>query len=300
MQVISSQPALQRPTAIALGNFDGVHRGHLEVIRPVLRSPLGHKTVVSFDPHPRAFFSGEPRLLLTPAEEKSEYLSRLGIAQLVLLPFDQAMASLSPEDFVTKVLVERLAVKVLSVGENFRFGCRRAGTAQDLKSIAVARGIEAHIAPLKLSERNRISSSAIRDALERGHVETANHLLGRPYALIGTVVHGQHLGRTLGFPTANLDIPDCKFVPRTGVYAAHVWPEGAAAVSGVVNIGYRPTVQGIHRTIETHLMDWSENLYGQRLKVDLQAYIRPEQPFDSLEALKAQIKRDCQTARSRL
>lgn len=266
----------------------------------MLRSPVGHKTVVSFDPHPRAFFSGEPRLLLTPAEEKAEYLSRLGIAQLVLLPFDQAMASLSPEDFVTKVLVDQLAVKFLSVGENFRFGCRRAGTVQDLKAIATAQGIEVHIAPLKLSERDRISSSAVRDALGSGDLEKANHLLGRPYTLVGTVVHGKQLGRTIGFPTANLHIPDCKFVPRTGVYAAYVWLEGVAAVPGVVNIGYRPTVQGTHRTIEAHLMDWSKDLYGQRLKVELQSYLRPEQPFDSLDALKTQIEQDCQTARSRL
>lgn len=278
-----------------------MHRGHLQVIRPILQAPSGCKTVVSFNPHPRAFFSGEQRLLLTPAEEKAEYLSTLGIEQLVLLPFDRAMASLSPDAFVNTILAEQLEVKYLSVGENFRFGCRRAGTVQDLKALAAAHGIEVHTTPLELSERDRISSSAIRDALGSGNLEQANHLLGRPYALAGTVVHGQHLGRTLGFPTANLDVPACKFVPKTGVYAGRAQLEGVfSAQLSVINIGYRPTVQGDSRTIEAHLMDWSGDLYGRVLKVELQAFLRPEQSFDSLDALKAQIEQDCQTARSRL
>ncbi|MGB3614103.1 MAG: bifunctional riboflavin kinase/FAD synthetase [Elainellaceae cyanobacterium] len=298
MQVISSRRVLCLPTAIALGNFDGVHRGHLQVIQPILEAPTGHKTVVSFDPHPRAFFSGEQRLLLTPSDEKAQYLSTLGIEQLVLLPFDQALADLSPRDFVTTVLGAQLQVKHLSVGENFRFGRRRAGTAADLKAIAHDHGITVHITPLEVADHERISSSAIREALGDGDLTKANHLLGRPYALMGTVVHGQHLGRTLGFPTANLDVPSCKFVPRTGVYAAQAWPKGAgSAVPGVVNIGYRPTVQGTHRTIEVHLLDWSQDLYGQVLKVDLRHFLRAEQAFDSLDALKAQIERDCQLAR---
>lgn len=267
----------------------------------MLESPSGYKTVVSFDPHPRAFFSGDRLSLLTPAEEKAQYLSTLGVEQLVLLPFDQALADLSPKAFITTILLEQLEVKYLSVGENFRFGCRRAGTVQDLQSIATAYGVEVHITPLKLSERDRISSSAIRDALEKGHLEKANDLLGRPYALSGIVVHGQHLGRTIGFPTANLDVPERKFVPRTGVYAAYAWPEGASSpVPGVVNIGYRPTVHGTHRTIEAHLMGWSKDLYGQTLKLDLQSYLRAELPFDSLDALKTQIEQDCLTAQSRL
>ncbi len=267
----------------------------------MLRASSGHKTVVSFDPHPRAFFSGEQRTLLTPAEEKAEYLFTLGVEQLVLLPFDRAMASLSPENFITSILIEQLEVKYLSVGENFRFGCRRAGTAGDLKAIAAAHGVEVYITPLEVSGGDRISSSAIRDVLSSGGLEKANRQLGRPYTLFGTVVHGQHLGRTLSFPTANLDLPPCKFVPCTGVYAAYVWAEGqTAAIAGVVNIGYRPTVQGTHRTIEAHLLDWSQDLYGQQLKVELQAFLRAEQPFESLEALKAQIERDCQMARLRL
>jgi len=301
VQIISSRRVLQSPTAIALGNFDGVHRGHLQVIQPILTAPTGHKTVVSFDPHPRAFFSGEQRQLLTPSEEKAQYLSTLGIEQLVLLPFDQALANLSPEAFVTTVLCQQLQVKYLSVGENFCFGRRRAGTVSDLQSIAQAQGITVHITPLEIAGRERISSSAIRDALVAGDLKKANHLLGRPYALMGSVVHGQHLGRTLGFPTANLDLPSCKFVPRTGVYAAQAWPQKAdSAIPCVVNIGYRPTVQGKHRTIEAHLLDWSGDLYGQVLKVDLHHFLRAEQSFSSLDALKVQIEQDCQIARSQV
>ena len=308
MQVISSSRALQVPTAIALGNFDGVHRGHLRVIQPVLDAAAGIKTVVSFAPHPRAFFSGEHRLLLTPSEEKAAYLATLGIEQLVLLPFNQALASLSPEQFVAQVLHELLQVKFLSVGKNFRFGHRRAGTADCLKAIAEAHGIAVHITPLEVADQERISSSAVRQALSKGDLEKANHLLGRPYCLSGKVVHGQHLGRTLGFPTANLEVPAGKFVPPEGVYAAQAHLQGEAAVgqdrpkaiATVVNIGYRPTVQGRHRTIEAHLMGWSGDLYGQTLTLELHHYLRQEQSFEGLEALKAQIQRDCQQAQHRL
>lgn len=287
------------PTAIALGNFDGVHRGHLRVIQPVLDTAVGAKTVVSFEPHPRAFFTGQRRLLLTPCEEKAAYLKTLGIEQLVLLPFNEALASLSPEQFVDRVLCSQLQVKSLSVGENFRFGHRRTGTSEVLRAVAQAHGITVHIVPLATSNQERISSSAVRQALTDGDLPKANRLLGRPYTLMGKVIHGQHLGRTLGFPTANVDLPSAKFVPPTGVYAA--WARSSeAAIASVVNIGYRPTVQGTHRTIEAHLLDWSGDLYGQTLSLDLHHYLRQEQAFDGLEALKTQIQQDCHQSRQLL
>ncbi|NEP54792.1 MAG: riboflavin biosynthesis protein RibF, partial [Moorea sp. SIO3C2] len=189
----------------------------------------------------------------------------------------------------------------------FKFGHRRAGTTDDLIAIAAEHKIPVYVAPLYRCGGDRISSSAIRKALTEGDVGTANRLLGRPYMLIGSVVKGQQLGRTIGFPTANLDLPEDKFLPRRGVYAVNVLLHGPSSASpessipkplpGVMNIGTRPTVDGIKQTIEVHLLDWDGDLYGRTMTVELQSFLRPEQKFDSLDALKLQIGRDCEQAR---
>ncbi len=312
MWVTSSLTSALTPTAAALGNFDGIHLGHRQVIDPVLslraESPSSERcyvTVVTFDPHPQEFFSGQPRCLLTPLSEKAELLRLLGVDQLVLLPFDRELANLSPEEFVENILVRQLRVQRVSVGADFCFGRQRAGTAMDLKAIATAYGVEVTIAPLKNLEGGRISSSAIRQALEKGDLELANRLLGRPYCLVGQVSQGQQLGRTIGFPTANLHLPPEKFLPRQGVYAVRVHicssgnPIGFAhppTLPGVMNVGYRPTVDGTRQVIEVHLLNWSGDLYGQTLIVNLEQFLRSEQKFNSLQDLKAQIQRDCDAA----
>lgn len=312
--------ARQSPTIIALGNFDGIHRGHRQVIDSIL-TPFdgverdGVKTVVSFTPHPQEFFTKQHRLLLTPLAEKREYLNAIGVETLRLLPFDAKMAQLTPKEFVHSVLVEELQVQSVSVGQNFRFGHRRAGTTEDLKAIAAEYDIPVYVAPLYRSEGDRISSSAIRAALGKGDIATANRLLGRPYGLMGEVVKGQQIGRTIGFPTANLDLPPDKFLPRQGVYAVTVWiknndasplspsnadssPEPIPAISGVMNLGTRPTVEGLKQTTEVHLLDWTGDLYGKTLTVELNDFLRPEQKFENLEQLKNQIEKDCNQARS--
>lgn len=312
MRVTSSLTTALVPTTVVLGNFDGVHRGHRQVIERVLgrysrgvaaRSPLTnlpsvYATVVTFDPHPQEFFSGQQRTLLTPRAEKIERLEEMGVDQLVLLPFDRDLAQLEPEAFVAEILVRQLQAKRIGVGEDFRFGCQRAGTALDLQAIAARYGIDTTIVPLYLLDGERTSSSQIRQALTSGDLETAHRLLGRPYRLTGTVVKGQQLGRTLGFPTANLQLPPEKFLPRWGVYS--VWVEGVSCQSqpGVMNIGCRPTVCGDRPTVEVYLLDWSGDLYGHTLTVRLDRFLRPEAKFDSLDALKAQIRQDCQTARA--
>ena len=218
------------------------------------------------------------------------------------------MAQLTPREFVESVLLGELNAQSISVGQNFRFGHRRAGTTEDLTSIAAEYDIPVYIAPLYRCGGDRISSSAIRKALAEGDVSTANRLLGRPYALIGSVVQGQQLGRTIGFPTANLLLPTDKLVPQHGVYAVNVLihPDtlsgGQAAapiqpLPGVMNIGIRPTVDGVKQTTEVHLLDWQGDLYGKTLTVELQAFLRPEQKFESLHALKVQIGHDCEQAR---
>ena len=331
MWIAYSLDTIKTPTYVALGNFDGVHRGHRQVIQPIL-GPT-YATVVTFHPHPQEFFTGQRRSLLTPIDEKVRYLSELGVQQLVLLPFDRTLASLTPQEFVENILVHRLQAKQISVGEDFCFGRNRSGTTADLQAIAAQYGISVQITPLHICQNERISSSAIRQALNEGDLERANQLLGRPYTLVGEVVQGQQLGRTIGFPTANLSLPPEKFLPRQGVYSVWVHRQlsthGARTpdsptpdsptpdsptpdatipptelaptpLPGVMNIGYRPTVDGTQQTIEVHVLDWSGDLYGETLTVSLEGFLRPEQKFASLDALKTQIHLDCDVARSRL
>lgn len=344
MWITSSLTTVITPTAIALGNFDGVHLGHQAVIRQALpgeesaatesdlapkqvsESPRlkGHSrwygptpasagseqgyfyqartetpTVVTFFPHPQEFFSGQSRPLLTPLEEKAAQISRLGVRQLVLLPFNDDLAALSPEEFVDKLLIQQLKTRRISVGKDFCFGKNRSGTVEDLKRLAGLQGVEVSIAPLRLQGTERISSSRIREALLEGNLDLAHGLLGRPYSLSGRVIQGQKLGRTLGFPTANLKLPADKFLPKHGVYS--VWVQGVSGtpeqcLPGVLNIGVRPTVDGLATTVEVHLLNWSGDLYGKTLTLLLHNYLRPEQKFSSLDALKQQIQQDCQAA----
>ncbi|MFB2980778.1 bifunctional riboflavin kinase/FAD synthetase [Microseira sp. BLCC-F43] len=353
MWLTSSLTTVLTPTAVALGNFDGVHRGHQQVVRPVLQSAAiqtgqraslqggqreiltdnategnqipsqaettarPYPTVVSFYPHPQEFFTGQPRALLTPPKEKAMALGNLGVEQLVLLPFDRELADLTPQQFVEEILVRRLKSQRISVGQDFRFGCKRTGTATDLQAIAATYGIETTIVGLQICSGERISSSFIRTALTEGDISRANQLLGRSYTLTGTVVQGQQLGRTIGFPTANLHLPPEKFLPRKGVYAVQVKIENGdtakatlrerssepgnimpCPIPGVMNIGCRPTVKGTTPTVEVYLIDWTGDLYGQTLTVSLEQFLRPEQKFASLDELKAQIQADCDKARS--
>jgi riboflavin kinase/FMN adenylyltransferase len=307
--ITSSLKTALTPTALALGNFDGVHRGHQQVIDAVTQVPGCRSTVLTFSPHPKEFFTGQPRKLLTPTQEKVLQLKQLGVEQLMLLPFNWELASLSPKEFVEQILIGGLQATHISVGADFCFGRQRTGTAQDLQAIAARHGVEVMIAGLEKQSGDRISSSAIRQALQQGDLATANNLLGRPYSLMGEVVVGQQLGRTLGFPTANLRLPDNKFLPHTGVYAVRVeiytpaiddvQPSLQSAI-GVMNLGYRPTLNGTTQVPEVHLFDWEGNLYGKTLIVQLEKFLRPEQKFSSLNDLKVQIQADCAAARSLL
>jgi len=340
--VTSSLATALTPTAVALGNFDGVHRGHQQVIQPILqksgasqatavtppvmdgqnqfenfslpnlkenvesktggRTGYPYATVATFNPHPREFFSGKTWKLLTPPAEKVQQLGLMGVEQLVRIPFDRELASLSPQHFVEKILVQQLGVRHVSVGADFHFGHQRAGTAIELQAIASCYGIDVTIVSLQTCQGERISSSLIRQSLQQGDISQANRLLGRPYTLTGVVVKGQQLGRTIGFPTANLQLPTEKFLPRQGVYGVRVYSPSLtspiSSQSGVMNIGQRPTVDGTSLTVEIHLLDWSGDLYGQTLSVSLEQFVRPEEKFASLDALKTQIQADCAVARA--
>ncbi len=255
-----------------------------------------YATVVTFSPHPQEYFSGASRPLLTPIAEKTWQLAQMGIHQLVMLPFNRTLAELIPEEFVEQILIEGLQAKRISVGSDFRFGKGRSGSAEGLQEIAAGYGVPVVRVPLRYETGDRISSSRIRQALQTGELAEAARLLGRPYTLTGRVVQGKQLGRTIGFPTANLQMPADKYLPRTGVYGVRVYGAGAEPLRGVMNLGNRPTVAGQDISVEVHVLNWSGDLYGQILTVSLESFVRPEQKFDSLERLKEQIAADCEVA----
>ena len=304
----------QRPTAIALGSFDGLHQGHRQVIAAMTAAaaalgdsePALLPTVVSFWPHPREVLHGERRLRLDLPSEKLELLEPLGIAQLVLVPFDRALAALTPEAFVEQVLVGQLGARVIAVGENFRFGAARAGSAADLQALGAARGVTVRVVPMLHDADGRHSSSRIRRALAAGDLQQAAVLLQRPYRFCGTVVSGRGLGRQLGWPTANLQVDGRKFLPREGVYAARAWlldqqqpAIGAEPMAAVMNLGPQPTIDpAAPSAVEVHLLDRRIELQGRQLLVEPLAYLREQQRFASVDALVAQIAADAQRARA--
>ena len=295
-----------RPTAIALGSFDGLHQGHRRVIEaisgppPAAELPPAVPTVVSFWPHPREVLHGEPRLRLDLPAEKLPLLEALGVRQLVLVPFDAALAALRPEQFVAQVLVERLQARRIAVGANFRFGVGRCGDAADLQRLGAHHGIAVQVLPMLADASGRMSSSRIRSALASGDVAEAGRLLERPYRFSGRVVAGRGLGRGLGWPTANLAVDGRKFLPQEGVYAARVWLAAAQgqAMAAVMNLGPQPTVDPMAPSaVEVHLLDRSLELVGQELTVEPVALLRGQRRFAGLEALSAQIGLDAEQAR---
>ncbi|MCX8099946.1 MAG: bifunctional riboflavin kinase/FAD synthetase [Geminicoccaceae bacterium] len=297
-------PAAARGAAVAIGNFDGVHLGHRAVLQAAQRAAraLGAGWgVVTFEPHPREVLSPEqapPRL--TPFRRKAGLLRALGVELLVVLPFDRALAARSPEAFVGEILLERLGVRAIATGTDFRFGHRRAGDVALLAALGRSRGIAVEaVAPVELGGE-RCSSSAIRAHLERGRVAEAARLLGRPHTIDGRVRPGARRGRQLGFPTANLELPPRLAAPADGVYAVLVRLAGEPAGRGhpgIANLGWRPTFDGTRRLLEVHLLDGRFELYGKKLEVDFLERLREERRFDGPEALARQIAIDCEAAR---
>ncbi len=297
-----------RPTAIALGSFDGLHRGHRCLITAVTGAAVEAEglvpTVVSFWPHPREVLRGEVRLRLDLPEEQLDLLAPLGIHQLVLVPFDTALAALTPEAFVRQVLVDSLQARRLAVGENFRFGAGRSGDVQELQRLGEAFGIAVEVVPILADGEGRLSSSRIRAALAGGDLAAAARLLERPYRFRGRVVRGRGLGRTLGWPTANLQVDGRKFLPLEGVYAARAWLLEAEPglvpqppMAAVMNLGPQPTVDPLAPSaVEVHQLHRSLELDGQSLLVEPVALLRRQCRFESLEALSAQIGADAAEA----
>ncbi|WP_392351757.1 bifunctional riboflavin kinase/FAD synthetase [Parasynechococcus sp.] len=292
----------QRPTALALGSFDGLHIGHRTVIRHAVESAAGVPTVVSFWPHPREVLFGESRLRLDLPEEKLSLLEPLGVQQLVLVPFTRDLAALSAEAFVRSILLDTLQARHIAVGANFRFGKNRAGDTTLLQTIAGDAGVSVDVVGIVEDDQGRMSSSRIRTALEGADLALVADLLGRPYRFQGSVVHGRGLGRQLGWPTANLEVDGRKCLPALGVYAAWAWVKGQATpMAAVMNLGPQPTVDPTAPSaVEVHLLDRTIQLDGQQLLVEPVQRLRGQQKFAGLQELSAQIARDAQTARDRL
>ena len=288
----------------AIGNFDGVHLGHQHLLHAAAAlaaqegAGLG---VVLFDPHPRRYFKpDEAPFLLTSPAQRDAILKSLGADKIFALKFDKALASLTPEAFVKDILAGELGLRGVVTGADFRFGARRAGDVQLLKSIGCEAGLKVEAAALLSGdeETGKFGSSGVRKALRQGDVKGAASMLGRNWSVLGKVVEGQKLGRTIGFATANFTLGDI-VEPRKGVYATRVNVDGAA-MNAVSNFGRRPTVGSAAPLLETHIFDFDGDLYGKTIEVAFVDFIRDEQKFDGLEALKKQIKVDCETAKSML
>ena len=298
---VQGGPLCPQGSVVCIGAFDGLHLGHRALVRHAAgrAASLGVPVAaLSFEPLPREFFapsSPPPRLLLPRA--KFEGLRGLGADLVGLLRFDAPFAAMSAEAFVREVLVDRLCAREVWVGPGFRFGHRRAGDIATLQSLGTALGFTAHeIEPVAL-EGERVSSTRVRAALQAGDFALAARLLGRPYAIAGRVVRGNRLGRTLGFPTANLRF-DRRVPALSGIYAVRVHGVAEHALPAVASFGTRPTVDGREPLLEAHLFDFDGDLYGRRIDVEFVARLRDEEKFPDLPTLVAQMHRDAEHARA--
>lgn len=273
-------------TAVTLGKFDGLHQGHRLLINRILKKKREGLASLIF-----TFDFGE-RPALTLPEERRELLRRDHLDYLVECPFVPALSHMEPEDFVRKILKERLHAKYLAVGTDFRFGYQRRGDYHLLQEMSTSCGFQVEVVEKACWQGREISSTYIREELEKGHMELVNQLLGYAYSVTGEVLHGRQIGRTLGMPTTNLLPKEHKLLPPNGVYATRTVIAGEV-FEGITNIGYKPTVGGETRKgVETYLFDLDRNLYGETIQVQFYGYERPERRFPGLEALKAQIESD--------
>lgn len=292
-------PKLAKAT-VTSGTFDGVHLGHKKIIKTLLdkaKETDSESVVITFWPHPRMVLQPDQNTkLLTSLEEKIELIAEEGPDHLIIIPFTRDFSNQSSEEFIQEVLVEKIGTKHLIIGYDHRFGKNREGSFEYLKNHSEQFGFSVVEIPREDIDHIGISSTLIRKSLQCGELEKAANLMGKPYFITGTVVHGEKIGRQLGFPTANIQLTEpLKIVPCDGVYAVEViWKD--SKYRGMMNIGFRPTVNGSLHMMEVNLFDFSKDLYGEKLKVNFIKYIRSEKKFASLEELKNQLSTDKQIA----
>lgn len=285
-----------KKTIVTLGTFDGVHLGHAAILKKLTQNTQNgtfESTVLTFFPHPRMVLQGKSDLkLLNTINEKIDLLEKIGIDNLIIHPFDEKFAELDAKAFVSTILVDQLRVQKIIIGYDHRFGKNRTANIDDLISFGTQYGFEVEQISAQEIDEISISSTKIRTALEEGDIQLANEYLGYRYFLSGTVVKGKQLGRTIGFPTANISLEeDYKLVPQNGVYVVRAEIDGKT-IYGMMNIGFNPTVQGKKKTIEVHLFDFNTDIYNCKIQVSILQRIRSEKKFESVEVLKEQLKKD--------
>jgi len=304
MQIIRSAaelPAALRGAVVAIGNFDGVHRGHRALVAEAHAVAAGNKPVLvmTFEPHPRRFFvPSAPPFRLDALETKARILDGLGVDALLALPFNAGLAGLGPEDFVARILQHDLGLAHVVVGYDFTFGKGRAGDTAMLKELCAARGIGVSVVTAHGDDHGAFSSSRIRALLQEGKPEAAAVLLGRPWEIVGIVEHGDKRGRELGFPTANVALTDFQ-VPKFGIYAVRAVIDGERR-DGVASLGIRPTFNQTDVKLEVYLFDFAGDLYGRSMRVEFHNFLRPELKYEGPEPLKRQIAADVEAARAML
>lgn len=304
MRISHGWPHASRPSAVTIGNFDGVHLGHQAMLARLTAraaSVGGLPTVLTFEPHPREIFTPQDApTRLTSLREKLEILKGLGVGRVHVCRFSKEFAALSPDDFVRRILVDGLKARYVLVGDDFRFGARRAGDFDSLLVYGGKYGFQAEAMHTVEAAGQRASSTAVREALAAGDMATAAQLLGRPYSISGRVVGGDQLGRKIGYPTANILLKHNR-PPLKGVFAVRVQGLATPDWPGVANLGTRPSVRPDGKpTLEVHLFDLDRNLYGQHLRVEFLHKLRDEAKFPSFDALVAQIGKDAESARELL
>ena len=286
---------------IALGFFDGVHLGHGALLSKTVEraAELGYSpAVMTFDRHPSVFLKREPVPLLNTPADRADLMKRLyGIREVIFAPFDAKRLQEPWDAFLERYLVGQLHARHAVCGHNYHFGYKGLGDPEKLRRWCRERGLGCDVIEEVTLDAQPVCSTRIRSLLTRGDLETANRCLGHPHCLSGEVVKGRHIGRTLGIPTANLRIPAGILELPHGVYATRVWAAGESHIA-VTNVGSRPTVNGHHVTVEPWILDFDKDLYGQTIRVDFHAFLRPEKKFDSLEALQAEIRRNADQTRA--
>jgi len=293
-------PQELRGSVIALGNFDGVHTGHQAVIGTAIEEAraAGRPAIVaSFDPHPVRFFKPDTApFRLTSLDQREQLFAGLGADAMAVFPFDEVLAKTSAENFVSQILIERLGVTSVVTGIDFTFGEARRGNVEMLATLGATGGIRTRAVDPVITGGEVVSSSRIRAALWHGDPQEAARLLTRPFAIRGQVIHGDKLGRTIGFPTANIDLGHY-IRPKFGIYAITGRLEDGRVLKGAANLGVRPTFDPPKELLEPYFFDFSGDLYGQEIEVAFHHYLRPEAKFDSIDALTAQMHEDCAKAR---
>jgi len=288
-----------RGCALTIGNFDGVHLGHLEILKNLKKTADEqnlHSCIMSFEPLPMEYFNRQTApVRLHRIREKWGALQHTNIDYFLCAKFDHQLAELSADDFIKTILLEKLDVKYLLIGDDFRFGNKRSGDFETLKQAGIKYGFEVHNSTSFCFQNDRISSSRIRQALMQNQLELAEKMLGRPYQICGHIAHGDKRGRTIGFPTANIKLHRHASAVH-GVYAVHMSGENLS-VNGVANVGKRPTVNGHDLQLEVHLFDFDQEIYGKKVCVEFKQKLRDEKRFDSFDDLKQQIIKDSQQAK---